>query len=88
MNSYTGIGFSGQGLPDTPEEMLRKEMAGSYRAAGLAGAGSNTPSGRGTPAGGPAKTYNVTFNGQTVRTASDADAQALMGMLRQAKGST
>jgi hypothetical protein len=31
------------------------------------------------------KTYNVVINGQTVRTASDADAQALIAVLRGAK---
>ena len=34
---------------------------------------------------GAAKTYNVTFGGRTVKTASDADAQALMQMLNDAR---
>lgn len=38
-----------------------------------------------TSTSGVAKTYNVTFNGITVRTVSDADAQALMAMLKNAK---
>lgn len=33
----------------------------------------------------PAKTYNVTIGGQTVRTVSDADAQTLMQLLAQAQ---
>ena len=33
----------------------------------------------------PAKTYNVTINGTTVRTASDADAQTLLRVLQNAK---
>ena len=33
----------------------------------------------------PAKTYNVTINGRTIKTASDADAQALIGALKDAK---
>ncbi len=57
---------------------------------GTAGTSSTTQA---TPAPAPqqsagaAKTYNVTFNGRTVRTASDSDAQALMAMLKDAKAS-
>ncbi len=53
--------------------------------------GSTRPSTQATPAtqaqqsAGAAKTYNVTFGGRTVKTASDADAQALMQMLNDAR---
>ena len=33
----------------------------------------------------PAKTYNVQIGSRTVRTASDADAQALLGALKDAR---
>jgi len=44
-----------------------------------------TPANQAQQAAGAAKTYNVTFGGRTVKTASDADAQALMQMLNDAR---
>ena len=39
----------------------------------------------GMPTGGPAKTYNVQIGGRTIKTTSDADAQALIAALKDAK---
>ena len=44
-----------------------------------------TPATQAQQSAGAAKTYNVTFGGRTVKTASDADAQALMQMLNDAR---
>jgi hypothetical protein len=44
-----------------------------------------TPATQAQQSAGAAKTYNVTMGNRTVRTASDADAQALMQMLNDAR---
>ena len=69
------------------QDSLRDAAAKSPMAAPTAAerqAKANTPV---LPSGAPipAKTYNVTINGTTVRTASDADAQTLLRVLQNAK---
>lgn len=88
-NWHNGVGFSGMGSSKTVEQQLQEAMAGSLGVARTVGANQGSRgSNSGAPGGyGVAKTYNVTLGGTTVKTASDEDAQKLMGMLKQAKGS-
>lgn len=90
MNAYTGVGFSGQGLVQTPEQLLQEAMAGSYRANAVGVAG-GAPGGNSARAATPsaattaAKTYNVQLGGYTAKFDSDADAQGFIGELKKAK---
>lgn len=90
MNAYTGVGFSGQGLAQTPEQLLQEAMAGSYRAnaVGVAGGAPGSNSARGaapSTATTAAKTYNVQLGGYTAKFDSDAAAQGFIGELKKAK---
>lgn len=83
----------GYGLvrPFAAEEALRKaaDEAIQRRVSGAAPDVAKSPLNQQqatpTSATTPAKTYNVTINGTTVRTASDADAQTLLRVLQNAK---
>lgn len=82
---YTGVGFSGPAINLSPEQLLQEAMS-----SGKVNTGRGTTSGSPAPAttpGGAAKTYNVQIGGRTVRTASDADAQALIAALKDAQRS-
>ena len=81
LNSHKGVGFSGQGISKTPEQLLRQEMSTRKRAVAY---GDRQPSAD-APTGGAAKTYNVQIGGRTIKTASDADAQSLIGALKDAQ---
>lgn len=81
LNSYKGGSFSGQGISKTPEQLLRQEMSTRKQAEAY----DTQQTGADAPTGGAAKTYNVQIGGRTVRTASDADAQALIAALKDAQ---
>lgn len=87
LNNFMGVGFSGQGLAKTPEQLLQEAMAGAYRAVAStpsAGDGSAQPTSS-RPAAVAAKTYNVTIKGTTIKTNSDDDAKNLIRVLRDAR---
>ena len=80
---YTGVGFSGPAINLSPEQLLQEAMS-----SGKVNTGRGTTSGSPAPAttpGGATKTYNVTIGGRTIKTASDADAQSLIGALKDAQ---
>lgn len=70
------------------DQRLLSKGIGNQQAASSAQTGatqSATPATQAQQSAGAAKTYNVTLGNRTVRTASDADAQALMAMLNDAR---
>lgn len=74
--------------PTDPRQRLEQQAVEALRAGDLAGAdrlNMQAAQEARAQASTPAKTYNVTINGTTVRTASDADAQTLLRVLQNAK---
>jgi hypothetical protein len=68
------------------KQLLNKGIGDQQAAARqTAATQSATPATQAQQSAGAAKTYNVTLGNRTVRTASDADAQALMAMLNDAR---
>lgn len=99
LKAYTGIGFSG-GPPKTIWQMAAEEASGSVgmvasppsRSSGReSGSTFDGPTVAPAPSPAPAqravaaKTYNVQLGGSTARFDSDAEAQAFIAQLRQAR---
>ena len=72
--------FNSRTLQDHINDAIR-----NYQVSGNSGKVNTTSGGGVGTSGGAAKTYNVQIGGRTIKTNSDADAQALIGALKDAQ---